>query len=42
MVALTVVDKPVNLDAAEAVSQVGKAKPVFADLFAEATKAISN
>ncbi|RUW27014.1 MULTISPECIES: pseudoazurin [unclassified Mesorhizobium] len=42
MVALIVVGKPVNLDAAQAVKQVGKAKPVFAELFAEATKAASN
>ncbi|TGQ29398.1 MULTISPECIES: pseudoazurin [unclassified Mesorhizobium] len=42
MVALIVVGKPVNLEAAEAVKQVGKAKPVFAELFAEATKAASN
>ncbi|MER9890739.1 pseudoazurin [Mesorhizobium sp. M0119] len=42
MVALIVVGKPVNLAAAEAVKQVGKAKPVFADLFAEATKTASN
>ncbi|RWC50458.1 pseudoazurin [Mesorhizobium sp.] len=42
MVALIVVGKPVNLEAAEAVKQVGKAKPVFAELFAEATKTASN
>ncbi|CAN7453832.1 pseudoazurin [Mesorhizobium sp. LjNodule214] len=42
MVALIVVGKPVNLAAAEAVKQVGKAKPVFAELFAEATKTASN
>ena len=42
MVALIVVGKPVNLDAAEAVKQVGKAKTAFAELFAEATKAASN
>ncbi|RWC98223.1 MAG: pseudoazurin [Mesorhizobium sp.] len=42
MVALIVAGKPVNLDAAQAVKQVGKAKPVFAELFAEATKAASN
>ncbi|MFD1981369.1 pseudoazurin [Mesorhizobium newzealandense] len=33
MVALIVVGKPVNLDAAEAVKQTGKAKTVFAGLF---------
>jgi pseudoazurin len=42
MVALIVVGKPVNLDAAEAVKQTGKAKTVFAELFGEATKAVSN
>jgi len=42
MVALIVVGKPVNLETAEAVKQIGKAKPVFAELFAEATKAASN
>jgi len=42
MVALIVVGKPVNLEAAQAVKQVGKAKPVFAELFAEATKTASN
>lgn len=42
MVALIVVGKPVNLDAAEAVKQPGKAKTVFAELFGEATKAASN
>lgn len=42
MVALIVVGKPVNLEAAEAVKQVGKAKTAFAELFAEATKAASN
>ena len=42
MVALIVVGKSVNLDAAEAVKQAGKAKTVFAELFAEATKAASN
>lgn len=42
MVALIVVGKPVNLDAAEAVKQTGKAKTVFAELFGEATKAASN
>ncbi|RWK24641.1 MAG: pseudoazurin [Mesorhizobium sp.] len=42
MVALIVVGKSVNLDAAEAVTQAGKAKTVFAELFAEATKAASN
>ncbi|BCG96588.1 pseudoazurin [Mesorhizobium sp. 131-2-1] len=42
MVALIVVGKPVNLSAAEAVKQVGKAKTVFAELFAEAGKTASN
>ncbi|TPJ38886.1 pseudoazurin [Mesorhizobium sp. B2-5-13] len=42
MVALIAVGKPVNLEAAEAVKQAGKAKTVFADLFAEAAKAASN
>lgn len=42
MVALIVVGKPVNLDAAQAVKQSGKAKTVFAELFGEATKAASN
>jgi len=42
MVALIVIGKPVNLDAAEAVKQTGKAKTVFAELFGEATKAASN
>ncbi|TRC99636.1 pseudoazurin [Mesorhizobium sp. WSM4303] len=42
MVALIVVGKPVNLEAAEAVKQVGKAKTVFAELFSEVTKAASN
>ncbi|MBZ9725861.1 pseudoazurin [Mesorhizobium sp. CO1-1-11] len=42
MVALIVVGKPVNLEAAQAVKQVGKAKTVFADLFSEASKAASN
>ena len=42
MVALIVVGKPVNLDAAAAVKQTGKAKTVFAGLFGEATKAASN
>jgi pseudoazurin len=42
MVALIVVGNPVNLDAAEAVKQTGKAKTVFAELFGEATKAASN
>lgn len=35
MVALIEVGKPVNLDAAKAVRQVGKAKSKFAELFAE-------
>ena len=35
MVALIVVGKPVNLDAAEAVKQTGKAKTVFADLLSK-------
>ena len=35
MVALIVVGEPVNLDAAMAVSHPGKAKKVFAELFAE-------
>ncbi|QKC86214.1 pseudoazurin [Mesorhizobium sp. NZP2077] len=39
MVALIVVGKPVNLDAAQAVKQVGKAKTVFPALFAQVTKA---
>jgi pseudoazurin len=38
MVALIVVGQPVNLDAAKAVKQSGKAKTVFAELFEEATK----
>ena len=42
MVALIVVGKPVNLSTAEAVKQVGKAKTVFAELFAEASKLASN
>ena len=42
MVALIVVGKPVNLDAAAAVKQTGKAKTVFAGLFGEVTKAASN
>ncbi|TPK72409.1 pseudoazurin [Mesorhizobium sp. B2-3-3] len=39
MVALIVVGKPVNLEAAEAVKQVGKAKTVFTELFSEVPKA---
>ncbi|TSE12514.1 pseudoazurin [Mesorhizobium intechi] len=39
MVALIVVGKPVNLDAAQAVKQVGKAKTVFPTLFAQVAKA---
>ena len=35
MVALIVAGDPVNLDAAKAVSHPGKAKKVFAELFAE-------
>lgn len=35
MVALIVVGKPVNLEQAQAVKQSGKAKKVFADLFAQ-------
>lgn len=35
MVALIVVGKPVNLKEAEAVKQIGKAKPKFAELFAK-------
>jgi pseudoazurin len=35
MVALVVVGDPVNLDAAKAVQQTGKAKKVFADLFSQ-------
>ena len=35
MVALIVVGKPVNLQQAEAVPQVGRAKKVFGDLFAK-------
>ncbi len=35
MVALIVVGKPVNLTEAEAVKQTGKAKPRFAELFAQ-------
>lgn len=35
MVALIVVGKPVNLDPAQSVKQMGKAKTVFADLFAQ-------
>jgi len=42
MVALSLVGKPVNLEAAQAVKQIGKAKPVFAELFAEASKAAAN
>lgn len=42
MVALIVVGKPANLEAAQSVKQVGKAKTVFAELFAEATKTASN
>jgi pseudoazurin len=42
MVALIVVGKPVNMEAAQAVKHIGKAKPVFAELFAEATKAAAN
>lgn len=38
MVALIVVGQPVNLDAAKAVKQTGKAKAVFAGLFEEAAK----
>ena len=36
MVALIVVGEPVNLEQAQAVKQSGKAKTVFADLFAQA------
>jgi pseudoazurin len=36
MVALVLVGQPVNLDAAEAVKQTGKAKTVFAELFEQA------
>lgn len=36
MVALIVVGQPLNLDQAAAVKQTGKAKAVFAELFAEA------
>ena len=36
MVALIVVGQPVNLEQAQAVKQAGKAKKVFADLFAQA------
>jgi pseudoazurin len=36
MVALIEVGKPVNLEAAEAVKQTGKAKAVFAQLFSQA------
>ncbi|WP_192178406.1 pseudoazurin [Mesorhizobium amorphae] len=39
MVALIVIGKPVNLDAAQAVKQVGKARTVFPDLFSQVTKA---
>ncbi|UVK48323.1 pseudoazurin (plasmid) [Mesorhizobium sp. AR07] len=39
MVALIVFGKPVNLDAAQTVKQVGKAKTVFPDLFSQVTKA---
>ena len=39
MVALIVVGKPVNLEAAKAVKQVGKAKTVFPGLLDEAAKA---
>jgi pseudoazurin len=42
MVALILVGKPVNLDAAQAVKQIGKAKPVFAELFSEASKTAAN
>ena len=35
MVALVVVGKPVNLEQAKAVKQTGKAKKVFAELFAQ-------
>ncbi len=35
MVALIVVGKPANLEAAKAVKHAGKAKPVFADLFTQ-------
>ncbi|MER9673532.1 pseudoazurin [Mesorhizobium sp. M0208] len=35
MVALIVVGKPVNLDAAKTVKHAGKAKTVFADLFSQ-------
>jgi pseudoazurin len=38
MVALIVVGKPVNLEAAEAVKQIGKAKTVFTELFSEVPK----
>ncbi len=38
MVALIVVGKPVNLDAAQAVKQVGKARTVFTELFSQVTK----
>jgi hypothetical protein len=36
MVALIVVGQPVNLEAAQAVKQTGKAKAAFGELFAEA------
>lgn len=42
MVALIVVGKPVNLEAAKAVKQIGKAKTVFAGLLDEAAKTSSN
>jgi hypothetical protein len=35
MVALVVVGKPVNLEAAKAVKQTGKAKPIFEGLFGQ-------
>lgn len=39
MVALVVVGKPVNADAAKAVKQTGKAKAAFAELFGQAVAA---
>lgn len=42
MVALIVVGEPANVDAARAVKQTGKAKQVFAKLFAELDKTLAS
>jgi pseudoazurin len=42
MVALIVVGEPTNIDAARAIKQTGKAKQVFAKLFAELDKTLAS